>query len=89
MAVEHPDLASRAPGQPVDAEYEWFATHALFTAETLSVLVGDDPRWKSSIAFIVRQHRGYLEQGHFICGNFSSEFVTYVKSQIKDLKCAR
>ena len=38
MAVEHPDLASRDPGQAVDAEYEWFATHALFTAETLSVL---------------------------------------------------
>ena len=47
MAVEHPDLASRHPGQAVDAEYEWFATHALFTAETLSVLVGDDPRWKA------------------------------------------
>ena len=89
MAVEHPNLASRDPGQAVDAEYEWFATHALFTAETLSVLVGDDPRWKSSIAFIVRQHHGYLDQGHFICGNFSSEFVTYVKTQVKDLKCAR
>ena len=89
MTVEHPDLASRDPGQPVDAEYEWFATHALFTAETLWVLVGDDPRWTRSIAFILRQHRSYLEQGHFICGNFSSEFVTYVKNQIKDLKCAR
>ena len=44
---------------------------------------------ESSIAFIVRQHRGYLEQGHLVCDNFSSEFVTYVKSQIKDLKCAR
>ena len=89
MSVEHPDLASRDPGQPVDAEYEWFATHALFTAETLWVLVGDDPRWKRSIAFILRQHRGYLEQGHFVCGNFSAEFVTYVKNQIKGLKCAR
>ena len=44
---------------------------------------------EDSIAYILRQHRGYLEQGHFICGNFSSEFVTYVKSQVKDLKCAR
>ena len=89
MAVEHPELASRDPGQPVDAQYEWFATNALFTAETLFVLVGDDPRWKNSIAFIVRQHRGYLEDGHFICGNFSSGFVTYVTDEIKDLKCAR
>ena len=53
MAVEHPDLASRDPGQPVDAEYEWFATHALFTAETLSVLVGDD----SAMEELHRLHR--------------------------------
>ena len=72
----------------MDARYEWFATHALFTAETLSLLVGDDPRWKSSIDFIVRQHRGYLEQGHFVCDSFSAEFVTYVKNQVKNLKCA-
>ena len=44
LAVEHPDLASRHPDQPVDARYEWFATHALFTAETLWSLVGDDSR---------------------------------------------
>ena len=40
-AVEHPDLASRGHDQPVDARYGWFATHALFTAETLWGLVGD------------------------------------------------
>ena len=57
MAVEHPDLASRNRNQPVDARYEWFATHALFTAETLWSLVGNDPRWQSSIAAILRQHR--------------------------------
>ena len=84
-----PTWPAAIPANQWMLQYEWFATHALFTAETLLVLVGDDPRWKSSIAFIVRQHRGYLEHGHFICGNFSSGFVTYVKSQIKDLKCAR
>jgi hypothetical protein len=40
--VEHPDLASRERGEPVDAKYSWFATHALFTAETLWTLVGSD-----------------------------------------------
>ena len=41
LCVEHPDLASRDRSQPVDAKYNWFATHALFTAETLWRLVGD------------------------------------------------
>jgi hypothetical protein len=88
MAVEHPDLASRDPNQPVDARYAWFATHALFTAETLWGLVGDDPRWTSSISSILRQHRGYLEQGLLVCGDFTPEFVTYMKSHIRGLKCA-
>ena len=88
MAVEHPDLASRDPNQPVDDRYAWFATHALFTAETLWGLVGDDPRWTSSIASILRQHRGYLEQGLLVCGDFTPEFVTYMKSHMRELKCA-
>ena len=49
LAVEHPDLASRRPDQSVDARYDWFATHALFTAETIWTLVGDDLRWQRAI----------------------------------------
>ena len=75
LAVEHPDLASRDHDQPVDAKYGWFATHALFTAETLWGLVGNDPRWEKAIDAILRQHRGYLEQGVFPCGDYSREFV--------------
>jgi len=56
LAVEHPDLASPRPDQPVDARYEWFATHALFTAETLWGLVGEDPRWERAIHSILREH---------------------------------
>jgi hypothetical protein len=89
LAVEHPDLASRRPDQPINAEYEWFVTNAMFTAETLWTLVGDDPRWSSSISSILRQHRHYLEQGVFVCDDFSQEFVTYIKSRIPGLKCAR
>ena len=48
LSVEHPDLASRAPDQPADTRYTWFATHALFTAETLWNLVGDDPALATS-----------------------------------------
>lgn len=89
MAVEHPDLASRAAGQPLDARYEWFATNALFTAETLWGLVGDDPRWTSAITSILRQHRHYLEEGAFVCDDFSREFVTYVRSRMPGLRCAQ
>lgn len=88
LAIEHPDLASRRRDEPVDASYEWFATHALFTAETLLLLVGDDPRWTSSVASIVRQHQGYIEQGHVTCGDFTPEFVTYMRKQVQQLKCA-
>ena len=88
LAVEHPDLASRRPDQPVDARYDWFATHALFTAETIWTLVGDDLRWQRAIDSILRQHRGYLVQGSFACGDYSPEFVNYVRTRVPELKCA-
>ena len=89
LAVQHPDLASRLPDQPVDARYEWFATHALFTAETIWSLVGDDQRWQGAIDSILRQHRGYLVQGHFACGDYSPDFVKYIQTRVPELKCAR
>ncbi len=89
LAVEHPDLASRTPDQPVDARYSWFATHALFTAETLWSLVGDDLRWERAIDAILRQHHGYLVQGGFACGDYSPDFVNYIQTKVQDLKCAR
>ena len=89
LAVEHPDLASRTPDQPADARYSWFSTHALFTAETLWSLVGDDPRWERAIDSILRQHHGYLVQGGFACGDYSPAFVSYIHTKVRDLKCAR
>ena len=89
LAVQHPDLASRLPDQPVDARYEWFATHALFTAETIWSLVGDDSRWQRAVDSILRQHHGYLVQGAFACGDYSPEFVTYVRTRVPELKCAQ
>ena len=88
LAVEHPDLASRGHDQPVDAKYGWFAMHALFTAETLWDLVGNDPRWERAIDGILRQHRGYLEQGVFSCADYSREFVKYLQMRVRTLKCA-
>ena len=89
LAVEHPDLATRRPDQPVDARYEWFATHALFTAETLWGLVGNDLRWQRAIDSILRQHRGYLVQGGFACGDYSPDFVNYLHTRVPELKCAQ
>lgn len=89
LAVEHPDLASPRPDQAVDARYSWFATHALFTAETLRDLVGNDLRWERAIDAILRQHQGYLEQGGFACGDYSPGFVEYIKTKVPELKCAR
>lgn len=88
LAVEHPDLASRGHEQPVDSKYGWFAMHALFTAETLWGLVGTDPRWERAIDAILRQHSGYLEQGVFPCGDYSREFVKYLQTRVRALKCA-
>lgn len=89
LAVQNPDLASRRLDQPADTRYVWFATHALFTAETLRDQVGTDPRWERAIDAILRQHRSYLVSGDFACGDYSPGFVTYIKTRVPELKCAR
>ena len=66
LAVAHPELASHDESQPVDAQYAWFAAHALNTAQTLRTLVGRQPDWQRSINAIVRQHRSYLRSGAFV-----------------------
>ena len=88
LSIEHPDLASRDRGQPVDAKYQWFATHALFTAETLWRLEGEDEKWRKAIDSLLRQHRGYLGQGVFPCGDFMPDFLNYVRKRVPELKCA-
>lgn len=89
LAVTHPDLASRDQSQPVDARYAWFAAHALTTAQTLWLLVGRRSNWQRSINAIVRQHHSYLRSGTFVCDDFSSEFVSYLREQVADLACAK
>jgi len=87
LSLEHPDLASRSPGQPVDARYNWFATHATFTAETLWSLVGDDPKWQGTIEFLLRQHQGYLQQGVMACAAFQPEFIEFARERFPELEC--
>ena len=87
LAVEHPDLASRGADVPADTRYEWFVAHALFTAETLWLLVGDDPRWQRTVDALLRQHESYLKQGLLPCGDYSPEFVSYMQGRLPSLQC--
>jgi hypothetical protein len=88
LAVSRPDLATRAPDQPVDLQYAWFAAHAMVTAQTLWQLVGDRSDWQRSINAIIRQHETYLRSGHFVCGDFATDFVNYLRRRVPDLRCA-
>lgn len=88
LAIAHPELASREDGQPVDAQYSWFAAHALNTAQTLLTLVGHRVEWQRSINAIVRQHKSYLRSGLFVCSDFSPEFVSYLRERVADVRCA-
>ena len=56
LSVEHPDLASFEEGERVDIRHAWFAANALFTAQTLWKLQGDDPRWERIIKAIIRDY---------------------------------
>ena len=88
LAVAHSDLANRDENQSVDVRYAWFAAQALTTAQTLWLLVGRQPNWQRSINAIVRQHRTYLRSGRFVCGDYSPDFVGYLRTRVAELKCA-
>lgn len=88
QATARPDLATRAPDQPVDLQYGWFAANAIVTAQTLWQLVGDKPDWQRSINAIIRQHETYLRSGAFTCDDFAPEFVRYLRERVPDLRCA-
>ena len=88
LSVEHPDLASFEEGERVDIRHAWFAANALFTAQTLWKLQGDDPRWERIIKAIIRDYASYLERGKLACDEYEPEFISYIKSNIPALKCA-
>jgi hypothetical protein len=87
LSVEHPDLASRTADQPVDDRYRWFATRALFTAETLWRLVGQDRRWNSTIELLLRQHRDFLTLGRPDCDVFDPGFLQFMRDHYPGLTC--
>ncbi len=88
LAVARPELASRSDDEPVDARYAWFAAEAMTTAQTLWLLVGQQPDWQRSIDAIIRQHRSYLRSGAFQCDDFAIAFVDYLRARVPPLECA-
>lgn len=89
LAVQHPELASHDPNDPVDVRYAWFAAHALNTAQTLQVLVGHQEDWHRAINAVIRQQQPYLRSGLFECRDFSPAFVAYLRARVTDLSCAQ
>jgi hypothetical protein len=87
LAVEHPELASRPESAPVDSAYDWFASHAFFTAETIWELAQDDPGWLRAVDAIIREHRGYLVQGAFPCGDYDPGFEAYLQKKVQGMRC--
>ena len=87
FSVEHPELASRRADEPIDARYEWFAAHTLFTVESLWTLVGEDETWEGTLKVLLRPHRAYLQQGLLTCDAFQPKFLQYLKGRIPELKC--
>src|SRR5688572_9909696 len=87
LSLEHPELATPASGQPVDAGYIWFARHAMFTAEMLWSLVGKDRKWQGTIEFLLHQHRDYLQQGLMTCDAYQPEFLVFVRKKAPELAC--
>ena len=88
LSVEHPDLASFEDGERVDVRHAWFAANALFTAQTLWRLQGDDPRWERIIKAIIRDFARYLQRGNLACDEYEPEFIDYIKTNVPALKCA-
>jgi len=44
---------------------------------------------KAQSISILRQHRGYLMQGGFRCGDYTPDFVKYVQTRVPEVKCAQ
>jgi len=89
FSVEHPELASRPADAPLDAAYVWFATHTLFTVESIWILVGEDERWDRTLELLLRPHRAYLQKGVLGCDTFDAGFFGFLKTRFPELKCAQ
>ncbi len=91
LAVEQPLLAKQAESPdcnyPIDEGYEWFASHAILTAESIYNLENDDKSWRETIASIVEDHRCYIFSPEFPCKEYDPEFIQFVEAQLNSKIC--
>ena len=87
LAIANPTLANRSDELPVDDKYDWFASHAYFTAETIFTLT-DEPEWQNTVRSIIRLHHAYVRDGRFTCSDFNPRFVAFVQSELRNFRCA-
>ena len=88
LAIDHPDLADHPDAQSVQGRYEWFASHAFASAETIYRLTHGDPSWDSTVTAIVQNHHGLVRDGRFACQDYSALFDTLVKRTLpQEYKC--
>jgi hypothetical protein len=88
VAIEHPDLSDRPDSLPVDDHYEWLASHAYFSAETINELTRGEAPWDSTVAAIVRYHHALVRDGRYACHDFHASFDSIVKRELgKEYRC--
>lgn len=89
LAIEHPNLSNRPDSLPVDDHYEWLASHAYFSAETIYDLTQGEAPWDSTVAAIVRYHHPLVRDGRYACHDFHPAFDSLVKRELRDeYRCA-
>jgi hypothetical protein len=86
-----------------EKEYTWYASHALFTAETIYNLRGRsgwwqerDDSWAAAASSFVKRHEPYIrwDTGYYgkessVCTEFDPDFVTFIeeKAQLGENPC--
>jgi hypothetical protein len=84
--VEYPDLAYRDPDSvldPNDEAYVQFASHAIFVAESLYNLMGDDAAWHQTAADIIDNHVPFVLYPEFPCSEYDPEFLAFVVDEVR------
>jgi hypothetical protein len=94
LAAENPEIANESFGSP--NFNDWFASHALFTGETIYNMTDGKDGWAPTVQAIIREQQEYLISGSFDCKDYDRRFVAYIRAQIRkstegerELKCQR
>jgi hypothetical protein len=90
LVVDNPELQKRCLGEGESSrECAWFASYALFTADTIDDLVGTLPgeqreAWHNTLQGIVASHATFILSDDFPCDEFDEQFIIeYIKRNDK------